>query len=222
MNLLELSNALLQEGESFAQRDFIQAIPLPPNAPKAHQRAIAWIREAYEKVQQRKQDWDFHWVTGTLITTLADTSDYTKNDVRTVSPRSVNCRRQGETSVWPITVIEYAAWLALFRTTWPQLVPGVPAWLCQLPNGDWRLTPEPESTTTFEILADWQRTNHRLVRGLDEPLWHEDWHRLLVWEAAKSYLEEYDVPALGVRIQDNLPPLERSFYNRYVPEFWCP
>jgi len=221
MNLLELANALLQEGESYSQSDFIHAIPLPLNAPKAHQRAIAWIREAYEKIQQKNQNWDFHWNTGVLITTETDTSDYTKSAVRVVLNNSTLCRKQGETAVWPIILLEYQVWLSMFKTTWPQLATGNPQWLCQLPNGDWRLTPSPENTQVFEVLGDWFQSNHQLLRGEDEPLWHKDWHRLIVWEAAKSYLEEYDVPALAVRIQDNLPPLERSFYNRYLPDFWC-
>jgi hypothetical protein len=55
--------------------------------------------------------------------------------------------------------------------------------------------------------------------GGDEPIWDEEWHELLVWEAAKHYLEEYDKPSLAGRIQENLGPLERSFYNRYSPDW---
>ena len=219
MNLIELSNALLAECEGSTHIAAITTIPLASNAPRAQARAVSWIQTAYRRVQLRKRDWKFHWKSGTLLTTVPDRYDYTLKGVREIVTDGVLCRRQGETAVWPLAVLPYQTWMSLFRVVWPTLTAGTPQWLCQLPNGKWRVTPKPLDDTVFEVLADWYEHPSVMEVGGDEPIWDEEWHELLVWEAAKHYLEEYDKPSLAGRIQENLGPLERSFYNRYSPDW---
>ena len=219
MDLLGLANALLAEAESHNAPERIQQIPISNQYQEPGYRAVEWIREAYRRVQQERTDWTFHYVDGTLLTTDGTNSDYEVENVRTVDRDFLLCRQQGGTGTWPLLWVDWDAWKRMFDNSWLQMSSGVPSWITRMPNGKFRLTPAPDSTI-YEVLGKWYRTNHELQTAEDEPLWDEEFHRLLVWEAARSYAEEYEAAPLAGRIQQNLPRMRQAFFNRFASEAW--
>lgn len=221
MNLLELANGVLGEGEGHIEGDLIESIPLESNSPDAHYKALQWTRSAYEAIQRRKADYKFHWQDGVLITTSGETASYTKAGIRKVNEDSILCQRDGDTVLTEMQWIEWQEYRNRFRLVQNQLGPSTPYWITRAPDNTFKILPKPVGTSVYTITAEWYRTNHKLVKETDEPLWDEEFHRIIILEALISYMEEYDVASLKSRLNNELPNLKQEFYNRYLPDWSC-
>lgn len=217
MDLLEIVNAILREGEGHLGNELITALPLDSSSPDSHFFALAMAQASYEDIQRRHANYKFHWQTGLFITTNSDDTDYAVSNVRNVETDSFIIQKSGSSSWTPMHWIDWPDWQRAFRSTWTQIGASWPYWMTRLPNDSFRILPKPISTETYLINAEWYRTNHQLSDSEDIPLWDEEFHRLIVLEALMRYAEENNVSELGYRIGVELPQLQQAFYNRYLP-----
>lgn len=224
MNFLEICQSVLDEADRDASE--LQDVILTPNLSPLQRKVILWVREVYEQIQQFSHHWRFHRINGTLITTVNGVEDYqvgqyatppTRN-VRDVMWDSLKVQKQGSTGWSPVIFMPYEEWVEAFN-----LVVGAkgrPLFFVPLPGPqeDWfRLYPT--ANDIYLLNADWYRTNHQLVTKDDEPLWHQDYHRILKWRALQRYASEYEVPELlGDRIKTELPLALAAFYRKYLPQ----
>ena len=214
MNFLEICQMVLDEGDRVGTT--LEDVKLENDMQEHHRKVILWVQRAYRRIQRRSQWWKFHHNTGVFFTTLADgTQDYTKADVRNVLRDSIRARRQGTTNDYDLLYLTYKEWRDLFQVD--ELAPGAPVWFVELPDGGYRI--EPGTDAVFEILADWYRTIDELTYRADVPLWDEELHEIIVWEALKDYASEYEASErLEPRIKNELPGLWTNFNRRYLPE----
>jgi hypothetical protein len=215
MTFLEICQAVLAEADR--DPDELQDVLLESGISEQHRKVIGWVKRAYQKIQRHSNFWKFHHNNGLFLTTLDSTEDYVKEGVRDILQSSLKIRLQGSTGWSPVTWVTYEDWVSAFNLVIG--AKGRPIFFVPLPsqqNNQFRLYPVPNGT--YELFADWYSTNGELVRKDDEPVWHPDYHEVLVWMALQDYANEYEVSdQLNPRITRQLPPLLAAFYQQYLP-----
>ena len=214
MNFLEICQMVLDEAD--LAPDELQDVRVTAEMPEQHRKVIAFVKRNYLAVQREMPYWDFHQTSGVFLTTLTDeTQDYTVSNVRDLMRDSLRGRKVGQTAEWPIRYLTYAEWRDIFMIN--NSGTGIPLYLVELPDGQFRVEPKP--TVACEVLADWTQTLHELRRKDDEPLWHKDYHELLVWMSLEDYASAFEVgDTLGQRIARNLPKIKLAFNQKFSPE----
>ncbi len=214
MNFLEICKMVLDEADLYP--DDLEDVRITPSMLEPHRNVIRFVQRAYRKVQRQRPFWPFHHNSGVFLETLADeTQDYTVANVRMLLPDSFRCRVKTTTAEWPIQVLTYMDWRDQFSLG--EVGTGNPHWLLELPDEDYRIVPKP--TQVCEILGDWYSTLSELRTRDDEPVWHKDYHELLVWMALLDYSSEYEAGEnLVKRVSQELPELRRAFAAKYTPE----
>lgn len=215
MNFLELCQFVLDEGDQVGAN--MTTVLVTSESPEIQRNVVRWIQQAYARIQRRGRFWKFHRKNGVLIATDGS-QDYVKSSVLRVLADSIQIRLVGETSSTPMTFLTYKQWRDLFNGV--ELTAGYPRWFTELSQGKFRLTPDPDPNRVFEILADWYIKSHVLENDDDSPIWDEDLHELVAWEALKYFALEYEASeTLGKRVTLALPGLWQEMFDRYLPEF---
>jgi hypothetical protein len=216
MNFLEICQTVLAEADR--NPDELQDVVLVPSLTEQQRKVISWVKQAYRRVQQHSNFWKFHYNTGLFLTTVDGVEDYQKSGVRDILPLSLKIRKQGSPGWSPLTVMQYEKWVQSFNLVIG--AKGRPVFFIQLPSqqGDsFRLYPV--ANDIYELYADWFSNNSELIQRDDEPIWHRDFHELLVWMALEKYASEYEVgELLNARIARELPPLLSGLYRKYLPQ----
>lgn len=213
MTFLELCQMVIDEGDQSST--LIDGVELEDDMDEMERKVILWVQKAYRKIQRKSQHWRFHHHSDVLFETLADgTKDYEIENVREILPDSIRARVKGETAEYWLTYLTYKDWRERFQVN--DLAAGNPIWFIELPNEKIRLEAGPNKV--YEILCDWYSTLDKLEKKGDTPIWHEDYHDLIVWEALKDYAQEYEASdTLGKRVSATLPELWNAFERKYLP-----
>lgn len=180
-----------------------------------------WINTAYLAIQLESDQWEFMHENGLFITTVASTADYVDATVKFLDEQSLYYVRSGETQRNPLLVKTYQQWEYEQRSS--VLTEGPPQWVVQTPDQQWKLDPVPDAV--YEIYADrWLRATE-LALDADEPLWEEEYHKVLLYEALKIAINlRPDDPmsrTAAAEITNFLPQLRHSFTRRYLPAIGC-
>jgi len=176
-----------------------------------------WINTAYMAIQLESDQWGFHHVRDSFITTVAGTADYTSTLVKYLDQQSLYYIKDGTTARQPLIMKTYQDWEYEQRSA--ELSPGPPQWLIKNPDQSWKVDPEPDGI--YVIYADrWLRPTE-MTAGTDEPLWEEEYHKVVLYEALKiavSLRPDHPMSQSAMQeITNFLPPLRKAFTSRYLP-----
>jgi hypothetical protein len=176
-----------------------------------------WINTAYMAIQLESDQWEFHHERDAFITTIDGTADYTLALIKTIDPQSIYFIPDGATARQVLFMKTYQTWEWEQRNV--ELSPGPPEWLVPTPDKQWKVDPEPDGV--YVIYADrWLRPTE-LALDADEPLWEEEYHKVLLYEALKIAVSlRPDEPlsrAAAQEIVNFLPQLRKAFTRRYLP-----
>ena len=217
VTFLEICQRVIEEADNPDEAASLNDTLITADTLEFHRRVILTVQRVYRNIQRRHNTWEFHHQSGTFLTSLDDgTKEYSVANVRSIMRQSLVGREQGQTARWPLTWLSYEDWVTIFQLQ-PTQNPGIPLWFVENPDGTFRLEPGPDRIV--EVLGDWYRTLHELTVKDDEPLWESEFHELIVWEACKALVTEYEtLEGLALRVQMELPPLYRQFVNRFLME----
>jgi hypothetical protein len=217
MNFLEICQSVLGE----ADKNSSTMTDVTGLTVDIQKKVVRWVQQAYGRVQRHSHFWKFHFNTGLFITTSDGVQDYTKANVRDLQEESLKVRHQSAVGWSPLRMMPWEEYQSNFKLV--VAAEGQPVWIIPKPDATttdvrtFRLYPTPSDV--FEVWADWYSTNDTLSVDTDEPIWHEDFHDILVWMALSKFASEYEVPdLLDRRIKEELPPLMQAFYHRYLPQ----
>lgn len=216
MNFLEICQMVLDEGDQVGS-DLTTAC-LKDITDEQHRKVVLWVQRAYRTIQRKSDFWKFHHVDGVLFETLADgTKDYTVNGIRELFRDSIRARVKGQVSDWRLTYLTYKEWRDILQLSSDDLANGLPIWFVELPNNKYKIEPGPD--VIYEIMCDRHIKTVEFISDSDTPLWDEDLHELIVWEALKDYATEYEASTtLDQRVKMRLPQMWLEFNRRYLPE----
>lgn len=217
MNFLEICQMIFDLADRAPYK--IETTRLGPNADLDEQiiKIVGFAKRGYQNIQSWNRHFTFHHTSGTFITTEDDgTTDYTVSNVRSFFQDSFKIHEQGQTAEWPLIYLTYKEWRDAMNLT--QFQDGPPTWITQLPDRSFRLTPGPDKVYIVE--ADWHIFADVLEDDEDEPIWDQDLHELVVYEALKLYTTEFEVPENTVAlIAEVHPRLKTEFKLRYLPDW---
>ena len=175
-----------------------------------------WLSDAYLRIQVEFDQWKFFHNRGLILTTVIGTSNYTLANVKEISRNSVYTNKVGELPRFPMYFMDYQEWVLEEQINLQQV--GNPRYLIELPNGDYRVEPDP--TEEWEIWGDVWYKPAGFVDLTSEPIWDEKYHSLVVWEALKvAALEFVDNPKtarMQANLAVNLVPMRRAFNYEYL------
>jgi hypothetical protein len=180
---------------------------------------VRWVNELYLQTQQLMIEGRFMHKRGVFITTTANVDTYQKPNVRDVHIQSFYTIKSGQTSRIPITVLDYEEWVQMERRY--HLPASNPLWLLRKPDFSWIVWPTPSDVWT--IYGEWWLNPSKFDEADDEPVWDEEYHDILKWQALRLYAAEFSTANDGAelpllkRVQQMLPPLESAFRRRYMP-----
>lgn len=175
-----------------------------------------WLSDAYLRIQIEYDQWKFFHCRGKILTTTAGVAEYSLYNVKEISKDSVYYNAVGSSTRFPLCFYEYDEWVADEKVSRNE--GGNPLYFIKLPNGNYRIEPEP--TAVWEINGDvWYKPTG--FYGLaDSPIWDEKYHSLVVWEALKvAQLEWPDskkAPRMQANLTANLIPMRRAFNYEYL------
>lgn len=180
------------------------------------QTIFQWLSDAYLRIQIEYEQWKFFHSRGLIFQTVAGTAEYNLNNVKEIARDSVFCNRSGESTRFPLYFFEYDDWVLEQQINLQRA--GNPQYFIKLPNGNYRIEPVP--TEVWEVWGDvWYKPAG--FYGLqDQPIWAEEYHGLVVWEALKVAMLEWPDNKKAQRMQANLtvnlPPMRRAFNYEYL------
>ena len=184
------------------------------------QTIFEWLSDAYLRIQLEFEQWKFFHNRGLILTTIAGTAEYSLFDVKEISKDSVYCIKVGETARYPMYLMEYDAWVAEEQINLQRA--GDPMFFIKLPNGNYRVEPDP--TAAWQIYGDvwYEPAGFNSLR--DEPIWDSKYHNLVVWEALKVAMMEWqdgdklrtNSKRIQANIVANLIPMRRAFNYEYL------
>ena len=184
--------------------------------------AVRWIRDAYLRILQYSDQWDFLHKRGVLLRVKAGKEEYPKTSHDQIDENSLFYTRVGSTARTPVFVNSYDWWVQQERST--PFVNGNPIYLIETPNEDWKVWPVP--VFDCDIYADWWVKPTGLSDACDEPVWNEDYHSLVMWEALRLFAVEYKdidtTPQILNRVQVVYPQLWDRFTKKYLPHIGQP
>jgi len=215
MNFLSICQMVFDEGDRAPYH--ITTVKYKVDEDEQIYKVVNFVKQAYREIQLWSRFFRFHQAFEQVLITTSETSgeDYTKSNVRKIDRNSLRARRVGETADWDLTYLSYEQWQHSLRSS--TLAAGVPVWLVELPDGKFRLQPEPDGA--YEILADWTRSLDKMEDNRDEPIWDEDLHEIIVWVALQYYMTEFEVPEeLATRTGRALSNAKNEFLLRYLPD----
>lgn len=195
----------------------ITTVQVEPEDDEQIYKIARWVRQAYEDIQGWSRYFAFHHQSGVLFETTADgTKDYSVTNVRKIWRDSLHARvKANPTDDWDLIFLSYQQWRDMFITV--QLNDGRPIYFTELPNGSFRI--EPGADAVYEILADYTVRKDRFEQDEDVPLFHEDYHDLIVFQALRYYSNEYEVPEeVEADIRIAFPSLKSQFLLEYLPD----
>lgn len=177
---------------------------------------FSWLSDAYLRIQLESEQWKFFHVRGKLLTTTAGVAEYNLPQVKEVDKDSLYCNRVGETVRFPVFFYLYDAWV--HDETINLQMGGNPRYLISLPSGAYRVEPDP--IEAWELWGNAWYTPAPFELLSDEPVWDENYHMLVVWEALKVAAMEWPNEKQAVRIQANVEanfiPIKRAFCAKYL------
>lgn len=145
-------------------------------------RIIGWLDDAYLSIQHASDQWKFLHQRGALFSTLADgTVDYTTASIKSIDPLSIYYTESGGTSRFPLDFVPYHTWVE--EQTAAPSVTGPPRWLMHIPSTEWKVEPIPDAV--YDIYADVWLKPSKFANGADSPLWDEELHDIVLFEAKK-------------------------------------
>lgn len=213
MNYLELCQMVLDEGDR-VRWTLSTTVPSDSMSEQEY-KVVKWVAQAYKDVQRWSRFFTFHQKSGKFFETVSGKEDYTKRGVREVLEDSFFCVRPGTSSRWELRTLSYKDWRDQFKTV--VLAEGTPQWIVRLPNEQFRIVPTPDDA--YEIHADWIITLDELQSDYDEPLWDEENHDIVAWQALKYYISEFEAPEeLATRVAVALREGKKEFLFRYLPD----
>lgn len=175
-----------------------------------------WLSDAYLRIQIEFDQWKFFHNRGLILTTVIGTSNYTLANVKEISRNSVYTNKVGELTRFPMYFMDYQEWVLEEQINLQQV--GNPRYLIELPNGDYRVEPDP--TEEWEIWGDVWYKPAGFVDLTSEPIWDEKYHSLVIWEALKVAVLEFTDNPKAARMQANLTvnlvPMRRAFNYEYL------
>ena len=181
------------------------------------QTVFEWLSDAYLRIQIEYDQWKFFHNRGRILTTKNGIAEYNLSNVREISKDSVYCNRVGESARFPLFFMMYDEWVAEEQINLQRA--GDPMYFIQLPNGNYRIEPDP--TEAWEIWGDIWYKSAGFESVTDEPIWDEKYHSLVVWEALKIASLEWPDNKKAQRMQANLavnlPTMRRAFNYEYLP-----
>lgn len=180
------------------------------------QTIFEWLSDAYLRIQLEFDQWKFFHKRELILTTVAGETEYSVSTIKEISRDSVYCNRVGETTRFPVYFMPYDAWVLEEQINLQRL--GNPRYLINLPNGKYRVEPDP--TEAWEIWGDFWYQPEAFTSFSDEPIWDEKFHGLVVWEALKVAALEWPDNKKAQRMQANLainlPSMRRAFNYEYL------
>jgi hypothetical protein len=175
-----------------------------------------WFNDAYMRIQLESEQWKFLHKRGSLLVTEAGTPTYTMPAVRTLDATSLFATKAGEVARYPLTMQSYDWWL--LRQQVSEDAQGPIHSIVIMPDNSWLVYPTP--TEAWTIWGDMWLEPELFASDSDEPIWHENYHRLLLFEvlkvAATVWPEENSVNRINSELQANYIPLRRAFNRRYL------
>jgi hypothetical protein len=212
MNYLGLCQRVLDEADNV--RWAMTSVTPGAGDPEIFGKVASWVKRAYRDVQQWSRFFTFHLREGTLFTTVIGQSDYTNAGVRKLLPGSLFALDGN--AKWEMDEMAYSEWLLTYRTM--QLANGVPQFVVPMQSGQFRVVPTPDRV--LDVKGTWYTPIDELSADGDEPIWDEEDHEIVVWQALSYYISEYEVPELlAQRVQEALRNEKREFLMKYLPEF---
>lgn len=177
-----------------------------------------WLSDAYLRIQIEYDQWKFLHFRGLVLTTVAGTGEYllSAGVVKEISKASLYCNRVGETTRFPLTFMEYNEWVREQQVNLQR--EGNPLFFVKLPNGNYLITPTP--TEVWQISGDiWYKPTGFYSMN-EVPLWDDEYHPLVVWEALKvaalEFVDSKKVDRIKANLAVNLIPMRRAFNYMYL------
>lgn len=213
MNYLELCQKVFDEADRAPYK--IETVAASGERDEQVYKIISWVAQAYHDIQRWSQNLKFHYQDGVLFTTTVGETTYTVDGVREIYRDSVYANRvSAPNGKWELTYLTQKQWRDIFKLT--NLTNSLPVYFIEQPDGRFRV--EPPSSEACEIRAAWSRRLYSLVNDEDEPVFHEDYHMAIVYQALIYYASEFEVPEeLATRIRLTLPKLRAAFLIEYEP-----
>lgn len=175
-----------------------------------------WLSDAYLRIQLEYTQWKFFHNRGLILTTTAGTSEYMLFNVREIMSKGIYCNRAGEPTRFPMCYYEYEAWVLDEQSNLQQV--GNPRYFIKLPNGGYRIEPNP--TEAWQIWGDIWYKPAGFSSLTDEPIWAEEFHWLVVWEALKvaalEFADNKNAQRMQANLVANLPVMRRAFNYEYL------
>lgn len=175
-----------------------------------------WLSDAYLRIQLEYTQWKFFHKRGLIFTTIAGISEYTPNNVKEIKADGIYCNRVGESVRFPLYHYEYDNWVLDEQNY--SIQTGNPLYFIKLPNGKYRIKPDP--TEAWQVWGDIWYKPAGFYGLTDYPIWDEEYHWLVVWEALKVAALEFADSKKAQRMQANLvanlPVMRRAFNYQYL------
>lgn len=213
MNYLELCQKVFDEADRAPYK--IDTVNAPGELDEQVYKIVSWVAQAYHDVQRWSFNFGFHYREGLLFTATTGTAEYTDSTIRRVYRDSVYANRAAAPAgKWPLIYLTEEQWRDLFKTT--NLSDSLPVYFVERESGRYRVEPPPSEDC--EIRGAWQTRLDSLVNDEDTPIFHEDHHMVIVYQALRYYVTEYDTAEeLALRIRTTLPRLKAAFMMEYEP-----
>lgn len=180
-----------------------------------------WLSDAYLRIQVEFDQWKFFHKRKMVFATVAGKAEYYLHNVKEISKESLYCKRAGENARFPMYFLDYDLWVADEQLNLQRQ--GDPRYFISLPNGSYRIEPVP--TETWQIWGDVWYKPAGFENLTDEPIWAEEYHSLVVWEALKiaalEFVDSKKAPRMQANLTVNLPPMRRAFNYEYLNPKGC-
>jgi hypothetical protein len=177
---------------------------------------IRWVRDAYRKINYNSDQWSFLHQRGTFLELRPGEDTYEKDNGK-VGKYSLYSVRPGQTARTPVSIMEYSWWVENERGG--PTTRGGSVYLVETPTRIWKVWPVP--VYEQNVVGDWWARPSTLLHVGDTPVWAEEFHELLIWEAVKLFAAEFGQegagPALMTRYAETQPALWNRFKQRYLP-----
>jgi len=175
-----------------------------------------WLSDAYLRIQLESEQWKFYHNRGLLITTVNGTAEYTISQVREIYRDSIYRNKVGETTRFPMEFMEYSTWVQEQQVGIQR--EGDPLFIVPLPDFSYRIEPIP--TAAWEIRGDIWYKPSGFSNLSSSPIWDDEYHSLVIWEALKvaslEFADSKKVARMQANLSVNLVPMRRAFNYRYL------